>query len=94
MIDFTLNRAYFYNGKKPYSVIIENGYLLTAIVATTKTTNTIARIMVIQNKVFSIPRRALKTLPALCPVKPPRPTPLFCKTILAINAKDVIINAI
>jgi len=64
--------AYFYHWKKPISIFFENNYLLTAIVATTKTTKTIARITVIQNKVFSIPRRALKTLPALCPVKPPQ----------------------
>lgn len=64
------------------------------MVATTNTTKTIANAIVMVNKVFSMPRRALKTLPMSCPVKPPKPTPLFCRTMLVISASDVMINAI
>ncbi len=49
--------------------------------------------MVIINKVFSIPLRAEKTLPDSPPVRPPKPTPLFCKITLTINAIEVIIKA-
>jgi hypothetical protein len=50
--------------------------------------------IVIQKRVFSIPRRAVKTPPVSAPVNPPRPTPLLCRITLAIKAIDVIIRAI
>ena len=64
------------------------------MVTTTNTTKTIAKAIVMVNKVFSMPRRALKTLPISWPVNPPKPTPLFCRTMLAIKASDVMIKAI
>lgn len=55
-----------------------------------KTLNT----MVTQNKVFSMPRRAVKIPPVSAPVNPPRPAPLLCKTTLMIRAVEVIMRAI
>jgi hypothetical protein len=52
------------------------------------------RPMVIEKRVLSMPLLAVNTLPLSTPVKPPSPTPLFCKITLIIKAIEVIIVAI
>jgi len=58
------------------------------------TKNTTLRTMVTQNRVFSMPRRAVNTPPVSAPVNPPRPAPLLCKMTLRIKVMDVIIREI
>jgi hypothetical protein len=72
--------------------LLTNQPIFTVTIARMK--NKTLKPMVIQNNVFSIPRRAVKTEPESDPVNPPRPMPLFCNITLAVNAIDVIINAI
>ena len=50
------------------------------------------KMIVTQNRVFSIPRRAVKTPPASEPVRFPSPAPLLCKMILITSAIDVKIK--
>jgi hypothetical protein len=52
------------------------------------------RPIVTRNKIFSIPRRAVKIPPVSAPVSPPNPAPLLCKITLTMRAIDVIIKAI
>jgi hypothetical protein len=52
------------------------------------------KTIVTQNKVRSMPRRAVKTLPVSAPVNPPNPAPLLCKITLRIRKTDVIIKPI
>jgi hypothetical protein len=69
-------------------------YLLMKTVTSVKIKKNALKPIVIQNNVFSIPRRAEKTPPVSPPVRPPRPTPLFCRITLTVKAIDVIIRAI
>jgi hypothetical protein len=52
------------------------------------------KMIVTQNNVRSIPRRAVKILPVSAPVKPPRPAPLLCRMTLRISRTEIIISAI
>lgn len=69
-------------------------YLLMITVAIVSKKKIALAPIVTQNKVFSIPRRAVKKPPESVPVNPPNPTPLFCKITLAIKAIEIIIRAI
>ena len=64
---------------------------ITDVIASTKKIP--LKTMVTQNKVFSIPRLAVKTPPASAPVILPRPAPLLCRIILKTRAIDVKIKA-
>jgi hypothetical protein len=67
---------------------------VTITVAIHKIKNNTLNIIVTLNRVFSMPRLAVKTPPVSAPVRPPNPAPLLCKMMLIISAIDVIIKAI
>jgi hypothetical protein len=50
------------------------------------------KMIVTQNRVFSMPRLAVKTVPESPPVILPKPAPLLCRIILITRAIDVKIK--